>query len=155
VKNALAKRKCKMQYEKELVMNRMISMFGLMALMGAASLVAQTANVRATIPFDFRVGERLMPAGSYTVTQSSAVLFLRKEGDKRNSVISMTNSAYHSDVLNNGGLEFNRYGDVYFLSKMWGPGSSYGRELIKTSQEREIAKRAKSVETAGIALKVK
>ena len=136
-------------------MNRMISMFGLMALMGATSLVAQTVNVRATIPFDFRVGKRLMPAGSYTLTQSSAALFVRKEVDNRNSVISMTNSAYHSGVLNNGGLEFNRYGDVYFLSKIWGPDSSDGRELVKTSQEREIAKRVRSVETAGIALKVK
>jgi len=133
-------------------MNRM-TMFGLMALMGATSLFAQMGGVRATIPFDFRVGERLMPAGSYTLTQSSAALFVRKEGDSRNTVISMTNPTYHSGSLNNGGLEFNRYGDVYFLSKIWGSDSSYGRELVKTSHEREIAKRAKSIETAGIALK--
>ena len=136
-------------------MNRMIPMFGLMALMGAASLVAQTANVRATIPFDFRVGERLMPAGNYTLTQSSAALFLRKEGDNRNTAISMTNSTYHSGDVSNAGLEFNRYGNVYFLSKIWSADSSFGRELVKTSQEREIAKRARSVETAGIALQAK
>jgi hypothetical protein len=143
----------KTQYEKELVMNRMISMFGLMALMGATSLFAQMGGVRATIPFDFRVGDRLMPAGSYTLTQSSAVLVVRKEGDNRSPVISMTNAAYDSGALNTGRLEFNRYGDVYFLSKIWSPASSYGRELVKTSHEREIAKRAKSIETAGIALK--
>jgi hypothetical protein len=140
--------------EKEIVMNRMTSMFGLMALLGATSVFAQSTPVRATIPFDFRVGERVMPAGSYTLTQSSAALFLRKEGDTRASIVTLTNPTYHSGAANNAGLEFNRYGDVYFLSKFWSD-SSYGRELVKTGQERELAKRTKSVETAGIALKAK
>jgi len=142
-------------HEKEIVMNRMTSMFGLMALMGATSLFAQTTPVRATIPFDFRVGQRVMPAGSYTLTQTSAALFLRKEDGTRASAISLTNPTYHSGASNNAGLEFNRYGSVYFLSKLWGADPSYGRELVKTAQERELAKRAKSVETAGIPLKAK
>ena len=41
-----------------------------------------------------------------------------------------------SDV---GKLVFNRYGDQYFLSKIWPPSSDTGRELTKSSLEREVA----------------
>ena len=34
---------------------------------------------------------------------------------------------------------FNRYGDQYFLSKIWPPSSDSGRELTKSRLEREVA----------------
>ena len=43
-----------------------------------------------------------------------------------------------SDV---GKLVFNRYGDQYFLSKIWAPSSDTGRELPKSRLEREVAQR--------------
>jgi hypothetical protein len=43
-----------------------------------------------------------------------------------------------SDV---GKLVFNRYGDQYFLSKIWAASSDSGRELPKSRLEREVAQR--------------
>ena len=41
-----------------------------------------------------------------------------------------------SDV---GKLVFNRYGDQYFLSKIWTRSSDTGREFSKSRLEREVA----------------
>jgi hypothetical protein len=38
-----------------------------------------------------------------------------------------------------GKLVFNRYGEQYFLSKIWAPFSDTGRELTKSRLEREVA----------------
>ncbi len=35
-------------------------------------------------------------------------------------------------------LVFHRYGNTYFLSQVWMAGSSVGREMRKTRQERAI-----------------
>ena len=40
-------------------------------------------------------------------------------------------------------LVFHKYGDQYFLSQIWTPGGSTGRELLMPRLERELAKNAK------------
>ena len=37
-------------------------------------------------------------------------------------------------------LVFNRYGNHYFLSEIWVNGATRGRQLPKTSREKELAK---------------
>ena len=94
---------------------------------------------KAEIPFDFAVGDKWLPAGEYQVKPVSERVTLIQSQDARSSALAMTmpvNAGKTSDVTK---LVFNRYGDQYFLSKIWTRSSDTGRELTKCRLEREVA----------------
>jgi hypothetical protein len=112
------------------------------AVVTAAAVHAQNPQVgKADIPFDFVVGSQTMPAGHYTVEHSiiTPLLVLKSANGKVQSVI--TNSLESVNTQAVGKLVFHRYGDEYFLSAAWWPGSKSGRQLRTTSHEREVARR--------------
>jgi len=115
-----------------------------------ASLYAQTMNLRATIPFAFRAGEKAMPAGEYTIRHSAGSLILHNEGGP--SVILVTNAASRANAPNDARLSFNRYGERYFLSSVWTTDSRDGREILKGRAEKELAGQTLR-ESVGIALR--
>ncbi|MBV8114110.1 MAG: hypothetical protein JO300_05170, partial [Silvibacterium sp.] len=45
------------------------ALFILAALVTAGGAVAQDRAVRATVPFDFTVGDKLLPAGNYEISE--------------------------------------------------------------------------------------
>ena len=102
------------------------------------------------IPFDFVAGNTQLPAGEYTVKVSahthSLILVSRK--DSTASAFINTNAAVSSMPQPESKLIFNRYGNRYFLSQVWSEGNSQGRQLLKSTREKEIALTAK-IETEG------
>jgi hypothetical protein len=103
------------------------------ALLTAASLMAPTAasaqsKEQATIPFDFTVGQRLLPAGTYVIDHVEPnVISVR--GWKGNELLSaLTLITPTSEVRKNPHtLIFHKYGDQYFLSEIRGElGDSAG-----------------------------
>ena len=132
-------------------MRRLIA--GLFLALVCASLYAQTMNLQATIPFAFRAGETVMPAGEYTIRHSAGALTLHHEGGP--SVMLLTNAARRSTAPADARLSFNRYGERYFLSSVWTSGSREGRGMPKSPAEKELASRAVLLESVGIALKRK
>ena len=132
-------------------MQRLIA--GLFLAVVCASLYAQTMNMHATIPFAFRAGEKAMPAGEYTIRHSGGTLLLHDEGGP--SVVLLTNAASRPNPTANARLGFNRYGERYFLSRVWTSGLREGREMPKSPAEKELASRAVLRESVGIALKRK
>jgi hypothetical protein len=115
---------------------------------------AQTSDVRAKIPFDFRMGETLMPAGEYRIEhQSNGALILRQQGGRNAAYVCIPLPASRPDKPAAGSLQFNRYGENYFLTTVWSPNSQDGYALPKSTREKELASRAHSVETAGISLR--
>ena len=106
---------------------------------GAFAYAQQPHNMSADIPFDFNAGTSQMPAGHYTVTSlSPAMVTLRS--DSGQIVTVATHSAETLNPKEPGRLIFHRYGDVYFLAQLWGPGQDTGRELPRSAAERETAK---------------
>ncbi len=111
---------------------------------------------KAEIPFDFAVGNTRLPAGEYEVKpKSNSGVILIQGQDARSSAYAMTivgQAGKPSDVSK---LVFNRYGDQYFLSKIWTPFSNTGRELTESRLEREVAaqSRVKPAATAVAAVK--
>ena len=132
-------------------MRRLIT--GLSLALVCASLYAQTMNLRATIPFAFHAGEKAMPAGEYTIRHSGVTLILRNEGGP--SVVLLTNASSRPNPMADARLGFNRYGERYFLSRVWTSGLREGREMPKSPAEKELASRAVLRESVGIALKRK
>ena len=128
-------------------MQRLIA--GMFLALVCASLYAQTMNLRATIPFAFRAGEKAMPAGEYTIRHSAGTLILHNEGGP--SVILWTNAATRPNAPADARLSFNRYGERYFLASVWTPESRDGREIPKGRAEKELARQTLR-ESVGIAL---
>jgi hypothetical protein len=111
---------------------------GLLAAVASCSLYAQTMNARANIPFEFRVGEKLLPAGEYWIQHAHGWLAFQENGGRHATAVVLTQA---TDLKSEKPvIEFNRYGDAYFLGKLSMPGSGTGREVAKTPREKELAR---------------
>jgi len=115
--------------------------FLLLALVWAVPLAyAQSSgNLKASIPFNFIVGSKSLPAGQYSLKPVSQVAVLVQSEDSHSSAVVLTTAVEASKLQDVGKLVFNRYGDQYFLSQIWTPAASTGRQLHKSRMEREIA----------------
>jgi len=111
-------------------------------MLTAATAFAQRAvTMQADIPFAFRVGETALPAGHYEVRSdiTPGVLSLRCNASK--AVVTITAHGVQAPkVRETGSLVFNQYNETYFLSRVWKPGDSQGKELPKSQEEREYAR---------------
>ena len=110
----------------------------------AAPLSAQSVRLTANIPFEFSAGDKTLPAGAYSVMSTSTPNLIQvRNVETHASMLALTGSL-DSGVLSRAGaprLVFNRYGDHYVLSQIWG-GSEFGCKLPKSRTERELAKTA-------------
>ena len=120
-----------------------LSMAALAAML-AAPVSAQAIALQASVPFDFVVAGRTMPAGDYMLSTSfdRGLLHIRSLGKGGNPVLATTIAADGPSGRDRVFLTFNRYGGDYFLARIWdGPGAA-GRAIPMSSIEREKAKSA-------------
>ena len=121
-----------------------------------SSVQAQSYDLRATIPFEFRVDKTLMPAGEYVIHRQAPGVFILWEERSHHAVMtSHTVGELHAGRLNSGELEFNRYGETYFLAKVWAPYSTSGIALLTSPLETELARASGVTQRASIALQRK
>ena len=125
----------------------------LFAVVMVPATQAQSIMLKADIPFDFVVGKTRLPAGEYHVKPVNQAVTLIQSRDARASAIAMTTAVQAKKTADVGKLVFNRYGDQYFLSKIWSAASDTGRELPKSSLEREVAQGVSKATTLVIAAK--
>jgi hypothetical protein len=135
-------------------MKRLILAAGLFAATLTASMHAQTMNMQATIPFDFRIGNTVFPFGEYSIRNTDGVLFVRQTAGSHKSGIFMTVGEDHPETsTSTGTLQFTRYGDSYYLSKVWTPESKVARATLKTPREKELAGHIGMPGTAAVSLR--
>jgi hypothetical protein len=88
--------------------------------MGSACAHAQAP--RFTVPFDFTVGNQVLPAGtdqvSYEATKTA--ILIRSQDDDRSHAFATTYPAdYPADPSTSGGkVTFTKYGNQYFLHEV-------------------------------------
>ncbi len=120
-------------------LRRLLATIGLSAVLGSSLLNAQTSGkiAVADVPFSFRIADRVLPSGNYTVTAHSNGLMQiwNKETNQSMAFLAGANVSGTSDPK----LVFNHYGDRYFLSQVWMGNEGAGRVLAKSRLEREIA----------------
>ena len=130
------------------------TMLSVVLMLTAWSVCAQSESTKVTnIPFSFIVGEKILPAGEYTLEpnrKDSHNIWLIQRRDGRTSALFSTMSVRFSETQDNAKLIFHRYGDQYFLSQIWTGGNS-GRELRMSRLERELAKKAIERQTVVLA----
>jgi hypothetical protein len=120
-------------------LRRLLVTIGLSAVLGSSLLNAQVYGKVATadVPFSFRIADRVMPPGNYTVTAHSNGLLQLSNKETQQSMVFLTSSE-RTNKQSDPKLVFNCYGDRYFLSQVW-LGNDDGRILPKSHLEKEIA----------------
>ncbi len=121
---------------------KVVSMLSLSVMLAVVSVSAKpTSRIKVNIPFDFSVGDKTLPSGAYTVDPSivQGMLLIRRE-DCRAAAFVITNGVQAQRKQGQTKLVFRRYGDQYFLAKVWTAGESDGRELLLSRTERELVK---------------
>ena len=102
--------------------------------------LAQAADLQATIPFEFRIGNQSYAPGRYNIgEQTAAGILYFKEAKSGHGRMVVTTRVQRSPEGGPGMLTFQRYGDNLYLSKVWAPGAQAGREVIKSKRENELA----------------
>ena len=99
------------------------------------------APMRATIPFSFSIGKRILPAGEYQVKRindEGSSLEIENLNDSHEHVLFETETENTNHIQSKGSLVFDRYGDRYFLHEVWSPGRETGRELFPSKEERLV-----------------
>lgn len=126
------------QIVKGITMLMLVVAVAFMAAVASAN--GQSSTVIATVPFEFKVGEKALPAGDYTVSRisdSSSALAIRNQVSHK-AAMRLTTPIHARKASNNAKLVFHRYGQTYFLSEIWSVGESTGRQLLKSKQERTM-----------------
>jgi hypothetical protein len=135
-------------------MKRLTLAVGLFGVLAVSALQAQT-RLEANIPFEFRMGKTTLPAGHYLFDYTSRLVVVYQQGGQKTAVMAMTLPVARPRATDTGIVEFNRYGDAYFLAKLWTPSSPEGAALPKTAREKELASRTIPVQTEAIVLQTK
>ena len=111
---------------------------GALLMLGAIAAPARAdETVVAKVPFAFIVGDRSMPAGDYTVRETSeapAVVSIESL-DGRRTVLALTNPDSLPSAAEHPALVFRKFENQYFLSRISGDGS--GREILLTTRQME------------------
>lgn len=106
----------------------------------AASAHAQT-KVKADVPFDFVVGDRLYHAGEYSLKPANDLgSVIRIENAQELPVGNiLSNACSASTPSAQTKLVFHRMGNMYFLYQIWKEGDSSGREFPRGKSETRLA----------------
>jgi hypothetical protein len=131
-----------------------ISLFALVAICATGTLKAQDRGVRANVPFDFVVGSKHLPSGSYQFLASSARSsnpFLIRNANGQVVMLSMTHEA--GDVSRHDcGLIFYKYGDRYFLHDVYCPAIAINVAIPFSKEEKQIRQQQARLEPDRILL---
>ena len=115
----------------------MTLLVGIAFATAVVSANAQSSRlVTSTVPFDFVVGDKTMPAGEYIIKQALSNGIAIQKADGRTSAVRLTNEINASSKRNDARLVFHRYGGNYFLAEVWSGAGDPGRALKKSRQER-------------------
>jgi hypothetical protein len=104
----------------------------------AGTSFAQSNGVRATVPFDFTVGNKLLPAGTYSFKKQSDRMISITNHDKPIAAIGLVNED-DGKFPDRGRLLFHKYGSQYFLSEILCQSANMNLELLLSKTEKRAA----------------
>ena len=113
-----------------------IALFVAAGLATAGSALAQDHKVTATVPFNFTVNGRTLPAGQYTIGNDSTSPRTVTISDRQAGVAVMAITIPDSSTSADNKLVFHRYGNQYFLSQIRTANDSMSCHLTTSKQEK-------------------
>lgn len=137
------------------VCESLLALSFLVSMLAAATPAAAKSDwLRAQVPFDFHIGDRLIPAGDCTLTLITNDGSGMRISSGKESAVSLTSTA--NGNVNEGAkprLVFHKYGDQYFLAAVWGAEQD-GRTLPESKRERNLRKEMRAAQQASAAMEV-
>src|ERR1700734_1599146 len=88
----------------------------------AGTSFAQSRTVQAKVPFDFTVGNKLLPSGTYTIKEESSGLIAPDD----------------NKAAGGGKLVFHKYGSQYFLSEILSDSANLNVRVPVSKTEKRV-----------------
>ena len=122
---------------KKQILFPLLTMLLLMAAGAAYAQLGSKAEVRANVPFDYKVGNAAMTAGNCSIRAAGTadVLAIRCAGSEAKLALTSLVSGKPATETK---LVFHKYGDEYFLAQIWIEGENTGRQFPRTRTENEL-----------------
>ena len=123
---------------------RSIVLAGLAMVGSGVGVRAQQADrvVKFAAPFAFEVENNKLPAGEYKVLVQGGWLQIQgKDGNGAAHALTMPVASRGQKTVAKSHVVFHNYQGRYFLAQIWTSGQEKGRELLKTREEQQLAKR--------------
>lgn len=98
-------------------------------------------DLEANIPFQFHVGNTKLPAGTYRIhmlDNTDLTLMEISSPDGSISALFEVQDAEVNTTPKKNELIFNKYGDRYFLTKLFDEGNANGSEVLKSKYEKRL-----------------
>ena len=131
----------KREFLKGFTMLVLIVTLALTTAVVSATAQSNANKVVANVPFEFSVGYKALPAGTYSVQSivSAGDGLLIQSADGKISALRQSEATRRIKEKPRARLVFHRYGERYFLAEVWNGIDNTGRQLTKSQEERAIA----------------
>jgi len=114
---------------------------GIFTVLASANSAKAQNVLNFNVPFEFSVSNKTLPAGNYDLKKlNNSRYILRNTESKENMIVNSDFDTMAKDAANKESLVFNRYGETYFLRKVFANRNQPGREILESKQERSIRK---------------
>ena len=102
-------------------------------------------SLEADIPFQFHAGNTRLPAGKYVIRMlgdSDPTTMEISKPDGLVAALFQVRSAEANSTPRKAELIFNKYGNKYFLEKIFDEGESDGRQVVRSNYEKRAGRAA-------------
>lgn len=132
---------------------RYLAVAVLILMAAAIPSFAQISSTRISVPFEFQVGNSILPAGDYSLTQFAGQALVLENARGLGSAVAVTDATGGAGEARQPHLTFHKYGQKYFLAEAWLRYSNAGRVVHMSSAEIETARVAAPAGTIVVAMK--
>lgn len=119
------------------------ALLALASFITAGSALAETVHeVRADVPFNFVVGNKVLPSGHYRIDQESTNEVLIRNSDQPQfavltQVYGEPQEWAFSEWATRATLTFDQYGNQHFLSEIRGPVAAVNAKIPTSKVEKD------------------
>jgi hypothetical protein len=100
-------------------------------------------SMEADIPFQFHAGDAKLPAGKYVIRMlddSDLTIIEISKQDGSVAALVQVHSAEANSAPRKSELIFNKYGNRYFLDKLFDEGEPSGSQVVESNYEKRVSK---------------
>jgi hypothetical protein len=101
-------------------------------------------DLEVNVPFQFHAGDARLPAGKYTIHPldgNDKKVMEISSADGSTSALFVVKDADSNSAPAKSELIFDKYGNRYFLAKLFDEGNPYGSEVVESRYEQKLNRR--------------
>lgn len=126
--------------------HRFIPVLALLFTLAATSYAQSARRTVILIPFDFVAGEKVLPAGTYSVEpvrrDSYTAWEIRSTTGRAGAVVMTSALGGGAAEAAESRLVFRKYAEAYVLAQVWPSSEGAGREVVQSRLGRNAASAA-------------